>query len=341
MDWAPLDRRGYRRLLWVGGFLTALAIGGTLGLVAIDGYPWFDAFYMTIITIFTVGYGEVRPLSNAGRAFVSLLIILGAMGIALSAGAITQTIIEFELNHYFGRRRTRTMVDKLKDHFIICGYGRVGRGAAEELKEAGVPFVIIDNQEERVERAMRAGMLAVLADSTRDESLISVGIQRAKGLIASLRTDADNLFVILSAKGLNPKLYCAARIGEEEVAEKMRRAGANAVFAPYTITGARMAQSAIRPHVHQFIDFTTSKMGLDAGIEQVLVTPGCDFDGKSLSQVNVRREFGIIVLAIRRADGKMQFNPPADALIQGGDYLIVMGEPDNLRKLERMCGVAS
>jgi voltage-gated potassium channel len=212
----------------------------------------------------------------------------------------------------------------------------VGRGAAEELIHAGAKFVVVDRDDERVERAMKAGFLAVLADASSDDTLRDVGIARASGLIATLSSDADNLFLILSAKSLNPKLFLSARVAEEASAEKLRRAGADFVFAPYNSTGHRMAQALLKPHVHQFLDFTTQNVGLDAGIEQVRVSDGCAFVNQSLAEMHVRRELGVIVLAIRKADGEMQFNPPAEAKIAGGDHLIVMGRPDGLRKLEHL-----
>ena len=326
------------RLLWAGGAIAFSLAFGTFGFVLIEGYPVFDAFYMSLITIFTVGYNEIHPLSHAGRVFNSFLIFFGALTLLLAAGAMTQTIIELELNQFFGKRRIKNMVDSLQDHFIICGYGRVGRGAAEELKSAGASFVVIDSDDERVERAMHNGMLAVLADCTRDETLRECGIDRAKGLIATLGSDADNLFLILSARTLNPSLYLSARVGEEEVAAKMKRAGADQIFAPYSSTGARMAQALLRPHVSQFLDFTTRNIGLDVGIEQVEVLPGSDVEGKTLEEIRVRRELGLIVLAIKRSEGKMEFNPPAEACLKSGDFLIVMGEPDSLPKLETLLG---
>ena len=327
------------RLIWAAAAIALALSSGTIGFVVIDGYPVFDAFYMSLITIFTVGYNEIHPLSHAGRVFNSFLIFFGALTLLLAAGAITQTIIELELNQFFGKRRIKNMVEGLKGHFSVCGYGRVGRGAAEELKNAGVPFVIIDSDDERVERAMHNGMLAVLADCTRDEALRDVGIDRAKGLIATLGSDADNLFLILSARTLNPSLYLSARVGEDEAASKMKRAGADQVFAPYSSTGARMAQALLRPHVSQFLDSTTRNMGLNVGIEQVEVLAGSEVDGKTLEEVRLRRELGVIVLAIKRSEGKMEFNPAAEARLSGGDFLIVMGEPDSLPRLETLLGV--
>jgi voltage-gated potassium channel len=325
-----------RRLTLIGLALAGTLLIGTVGFTVIDHYPVFDAFYMTLTTMTTVGYGEIHALSRAGRIFNSFLIFFGVTTIFIAIGAMTQTIIEIEFGDAIGKRRNKRMIDKLKDHYIICGYGRVGRGAASELQRAGVPFVVVDISPERVERAMLAGMLAVAADSTRDETLREAGIERARGLVAALATDADNLFVLLSAKGLNPGIYVAARAAEEGAEEKMRRAGADAVFAPYSITGHRLAQSLLRPHVVQFLDFTTKEVGEDVSIEQVQVASDSEMVNRTIKEMQLRREVGVIVLAIRNADGRMVFNPPAETAVGGGDYLIVMGRPGNLRSLENL-----
>jgi voltage-gated potassium channel len=325
-----------RRLAFLAAAIAFTLALGTVGFTTIEHYSLFDAFYMTLTTVTTVGYQEVHPLSTAGRVFNSFLIGFGVTTIFLGIGLATQTAIELELNQYFGRRRMKSMIDKLRDHYIVCGFGRVGRGAAQELTEAGARFVVVDNKEERVTRATRMGMLAVLADATRDETLREVGIDNARGLIATLASDADNLFVILSAKTLNPALKLSARIAEEESGEKMRRAGADHVFAPYNITGHRMAQAMLRPHVAEFLDFATKNLGLDVNIEQVRVGDHSGFVMHSLQDLQVRRDLGVIVLAIRDADGTMSFNPPADAVIHGGDHLIAMGEAESLDRLKRL-----
>jgi voltage-gated potassium channel len=325
-----------RRLTLIGLALAATLLIGTVGFTLIEHYPVFDAFYMTLTTMTTVGYMEIHPLSRAGRIFNSFLIFFGVSTIFIAIGAMTQTIIEIEFGDAIGKRRNKRMIDKLKDHYIICGYGRVGRGAANELLRAGVPFVVVDISPERVERALLSGMLAVAADSTRDETLHQVGIERARGLVAALATDADNLFVLLSAKGLNPGIYVATRAAEEGAEEKMRRAGADAVFAPYSITGHRLAQSLLRPHVVQFLDFTTKEVGEDVSIEQVQVAGNSEMVNRTIREMQLRKEVGVIVLAIRNADGSMVFNPPADTAVGGGDYLIVMGRPGNLRSLENL-----
>jgi voltage-gated potassium channel len=329
-------RRVRNWLIVLTSGLLLIVVGGTLGFIWIEHYTPFDAFYMTLITITTVGYEEVHRLSFRGRIFNSFLMVFGVTMLLLAVGGMTQVIIELELTQYFGKRRTRKMINKLEDHIIVCGFGRVGRGAAHELRRAGVPFLIVDKSEDRVEWAIREGMLGVLADATDDETLTHAGITRAKGLIATLQSDADNLFVILSAKALKPGLQVAARVNSEQSEKKMRLAGADHVFAPYDMTGNRMAQVMLKPHVFQFIDFTTKGMGLDVGIEQFSVPASSEFASKTLLETQIRRDLGVIVLAIRKSDGSMQFNPPAEAGIQAGDYLIVMGEFANLRKLEQV-----
>jgi voltage-gated potassium channel len=330
-----MSRLARRFLFLVSAVLVTLAIG-TVGFVVVAGYPPFDAFYMTLTTMTTVGYQEIHPLGQAGRIFNSFLIVFGVTTIFIAIGAMTQTIIEQEFGEVFGKRRNKRMIDKLKDHYIVCGYGRVGRGAATELLHAHVPLVVVDMNPERVEMAISAGMLAAAADSTRDETLRHLGIDRARGLVAALATDADNLFVLLSAKGLNPRIYVAVRAAEESAEEKMRRAGADAVFAPYSITGHRLAQALLRPHVVQFLDFTTHDIGMDVSIEQVRVSESSEVVSKTIKEMQLSRDLGVIVMAIRKSDGKMLFNPPADTAVHGGDYLIVMGQLQKLRALESL-----
>lgn len=307
---------------------------GTLGYVYIAGYPWLDAAYMAIMTTTTVGYGEIHPLSQAARLFNSFYIVLSVSLLFLTIGLMTQTIVEAQIGNLFEKRRVRKMIDKLEGHYIICGFGRVGRGATTELLEAGAKAVVVDRREERVDWAIRQGYLACLGDATRDETLREVRIDKAKGLIAALATDADNLFAVISAKTLNPNIRVAARAAEDEAERKMRQVGADSVFAPYKVAGTRMAQSLLKPHVRQFLDFTTTALGVDVRIEQVEVAEGSDVVGKTLVDARFRGEMNVVVLAIRRAGGKMEFNPSAEALIQARDYLIVMGEPESLRRLE-------
>jgi voltage-gated potassium channel len=322
------------RLINVGGLIFLLLAFGTAGFVAFGNYPLFDAFYMALTTITTIGYGEVHPLGTVGRIFNICYILIGVSTLLAALGMLTQSLLELESGNYFRKRRTKRMIDKLDKHYIVCGFGRVGRSASEELLKAHAPFVVVDSDESRVDRAMEEGMIAVCADCTQDETLREVGVERASGLIATLATDADNLFLILSAKALNTKLTVATRVSAEESEQKLRRAGAEIVFAPFSMTGHRLTQSLLRPHVNEFLTFTTGTMGLDVRIEQVRVSEKCEYVSKSLRQAQLRSDLGVIVLAIRRSNGQMLFNPPADSEMTAGDHLIAMGTPDKLRALE-------
>lgn len=236
-----------KRLILLGAALLAVLAAGTAGDVLIAGYSPFEAFYMALITITTVGYSEVQPLGRAGRIFNAFIVLFGVMTMFFAIGAMTEFIVKAQLVEFFGKRRIKNMIDRLVDHYIVCGYGRVGRGAAAELRRSQAPFVVLDRDPAKVERALRDGLLALAADATRDDALREAGILRAKGFIAALATDAENLFLILSAKALNPHLRVAARVNEEESEAKLRRAGADAIFRPYNITGFRLAQAILRP----------------------------------------------------------------------------------------------
>ena len=328
-----MDRRIVRRIVLIGALIASAMLIGIVGFRLIEGYSFFDAFYMTLITITTVGYQEVHPLSQAGRVFNSFVIFFGVTAMFIAMGAMTQTIIELQLHDRYGERRKKRAIMKMKDHYIVCGFGRVGRNAAMELQRTGVPFLVIDRNEQRVERATQAGMLAMLADSTRDETLREAGVERARGFIAALATDADNVFVILSAKTLNPSLTVVTRASEEDAEEKLRRAGADTVFSPYSMTGHRLAQALVRPHVVQLLDFAGQAVGLDVTMEQLRVSLG----GQPVKLEDlVPRDTRLLVLAIGKPDGKMIFNPPGASYVADGDVLIVMGEQPSLRNMEKV-----
>jgi voltage-gated potassium channel len=325
-----------RRFIFIAGLLGFTLLIGTVGFALIEGYSWFDGFYMTLTTITTVGYQEMRPLSHAGRVFNSFLILFGVTAMFLAVGAMTQTIIEIELQDRYGKRRKKRMIENLHDHFIVCGFGRVGRNACSEFQRANAPFLVIDRNEQRVQKAAAAGMLAIVADATQDDSLRQAGVLRARGLIAALPSDAENLFIILSAKTLNPTLTVVTRVSEEEAGEKLRRAGADTVLTPYTMAGRQLADALLRPHVVEFLDFTRSNMGSKITMEQVCVGSKGAPTSQSLGKLSELRKSGVIVLAIRTKSGETIFNPPAEVEISAGDFLIVMGERSSLQKLEQI-----
>ncbi|HEX6495307.1 MAG TPA: NAD-binding protein [Acidobacteriaceae bacterium] len=324
------------RILFIAGLLCVTLLIGTTGFVLIEGYTWFEGFYMTLTTITTIGYQELRPLSHAGRIFNTFLILFGVSALFLSFGAMTQTIIELELQDLYSKRRNKRMIDRLENHFIVCGFGRVGRNASYEMQRASASFLVMDRSEQRVAKASSAGMLAVVADATRDDDLREAGVLRARGLIAALPSDAENLFIILSAKTLNPKLTVVTRVSEEEAGEKLRRAGADTVFTPYAMAGRQLADALLRPHVVAFLDFAASTMASKVTTEQICVAPRTALAGKTLGQLSDLRNSGVIVLAIRKQRGETIFNPPAESEIAAGDFLIVMGEQAGLQKLEQI-----
>ncbi len=330
-----MPRRLVRRILLTAGLLCITLVVGTTGFELIEGYSWFDAFYMTLTTITTVGYQELRPLSRPGRIFNSFLIFFGVSAMFLAVGAMTQTIIEIELEDRYGKRRKRRMISSLHDHFIVCGFGRVGRHASYEFQRVKAPFLVIDNNEVRVAKAANAGMLAVAADATQDDTLREAGVLRAKGLIAALPSDAENLFIILSAKALNPKLTVVTRASEVEAGEKLRRAGADTVFTPYALAGRQLADALLRPHVVEFLDFVRSNIGPRVTMEQVRVPPKADLGWKSVQQLSELLNSEVVVLAIRKEGGETIFNPPHESKVSAGDFLIVVGERSGLQKLEK------
>lgn len=324
-----------RRIVLIAGLLYITLVIGTVGF-RVEGYSWFDGFYMTLMTITTVGHQELSSLSRSGRIFNSFLILFGVSAMFLALGAMTQTIIELELQDRYGKRRKKRMINDLKDHFIVCGFGRVGRNASYEFQRAKAPFLVIDRSEQRVAKAESAGMIAIAADATQDDSLRAAGVLRAKGLIAALPSDAENLFIILSAKALNPGLTVVTRASEEEAGEKLRRAGADTVLTPYTMAGHQLADALLRPHVVQFLDFARGNIGPKVAMEQVCVAPRGGFARKALGELVAALKADVIVLAVRKQGGEIVFNPPAEYEIAAGDFLIVMGERPGLQNLEQV-----
>ena len=337
-----MNSPGRRLSLIVSLMILVLAVG-TCGFVFIEGWPWFDAFYMALTTLTTVGYGEIHPLSQSGRIFNSFLIAIGVTTVLLAIGLIAQIAIDVELGAYFGRRRQRRMLDKLRNHYIVCGGGRVGRSVIRELVRNNAPFVLVDQTPEQAEWALEQGYMAVIADATLDDTLHGVHIEKAKGLVAALPTDAENLYVALSARGINKDLLIVARATDEQAVAKLRRAGANVVFTPYSYTGHRLAQALLRPHVASFLDMASAFEGSDLNleIEQIPVGQGSACCAQTLEQARLPQKLGIIVLAVVKAGGQMQFNPSGQTVMEPGDVLIAMGEGSKLRVLERhVTGVA-
>lgn len=325
--------KSFLNLKIIFGALIALVLVGVVGFHFLEGWSWFDGFYMVLTTITTIGYGEVHPLSHHGRIFNTFIIVTGVGLVLLFFGGATQALLEFELQSVFGRRRMDREISRLSEHFILCGAGRVGRSAARELARKPLPFVVIDNDPAKLARYSDEGWLSLLGDATHAQVLRQANIEKARGLVASTTTDATNVYIILTARSLNPRLQIIARASEEEAEKHLLTAGANRVVSPYTFAGYRIAQTFMRPHVVDFFD-TTMNQQLPLEIEEVQVQAGSRVSGQTLEGSRIRQEMGVIVLAIKGEDSHMRFNPAPDEVIHQGDHLIAMGEPDGLRRLE-------
>jgi len=324
----------------IGAAILMVALIGTAGFHYIEGWPWFDGLYMVVTTLTTIGYQEVHPLSHAGRLFNVGIIVAGVALVFLAIGALTQALLEFELQSFFGRRRMERDIGRLSGHYIICGAGRVGRSAARELARKSVPFVILEQNEVKLQRYAGENWLMHVGDATQEQTLREVRIDQAQGLVAATTTDATNLYIVLTARSLNPRLKIIARASEEDAEKHLLTAGADSVVSPYSFAGQRIAQSFLRPHVVSFLDTATTHLGLDLEIGEIPVGVSSSFVGQTIEKSRIRQDRGVIVLAIKREKG-MRFNPSPEDLIQPGDFLIAMGEPAQLRQLEQMASPKS
>jgi len=323
-----------QRLIFTLLLIVFIISFGVAGYMIIEKWSFIDSFYMTVITLASVGYKEVHELSDNGRLFTITLILggVGTVAFAVSAGA--KIILEGELQEVFGRQRLEKKIRELKDHYIICGYGRMGKIICRELEEKGIPFVAIERETDNV--GEKRDVLIYRGDATRDEALKDLGIERARGLISVLPTDAENMYVVLSARGLNPKLIIVARAGEEGSEQKLLRAGADRVVSPYHIGGLRIAHTVLKPAVVDFIEFATKSGNIDLQMEEVIIQENSELIGQTLDECGIGRELGIIIVAIKTPAGDMRFNPTYKTSISAGDTLIALGEISKLKALEDM-----
>jgi voltage-gated potassium channel len=316
--------------------ILVLTAVGTAGFHYIEHWSWFNSFYMVVITFSTLGGGD-SGLSHRGKVFYIYLIIAGVAVVFLMIGALTQALLEFELSKVFGRRRMEREIANLKDHYIICGAGRVGSSVALELsRKPQRPFVIIENNEKSLTE-LDPKWLAMVGDAASEKTLREAGIERAKGLVAATTTDATNIYIVLTAKSIKSNVKIIARASEERAEKHLKTAGADMVISPYVAAGHRIAQSFLRPNVVDFLDLATTRSGTPKLlIEEILVTKQSPLAGTTIGASGIHHQFGIMILAIRGSGDETRFNPRAHDLIHAGDYLIAMGEPIQLAKLEAM-----
>lgn len=346
----------------LGAVLTALLlliVAGTLAFIGVGGWPAADALWMTVITVTAVGYEEVRPLTHTTRFIAAGLLGGGITLMGVWFAALTSAIVEMDLAHVFRTRRDMNRIEKLENHVIVCGGGRTGRQIVAELKSAGVPHVIVDHDDARAEMIRRVDeqALVLVADATRDESLVQARIHTARGLVACLSSDTDNLFVCLSARDLQPELTIVARAYDEQTMQKLYVAGADHVVSPNVTGGVRMASVLLRPNVVSFLDVMAQGEGLALRLEQVDITPDSPLAGTSLAEARIPQRTGLIVIAIRagdtatrtpaggarrRRDGtahhafarsEWRYNPGPDESLKPGDALIVLGKPEQIDEL--------
>lgn len=323
-----------RRLILFFFLLVAI---GTAGYILIEGLRPLDALYMTIITISTVGFQEVQPLSDAGHIFTMMLVLTGVGAGAYTFGTIAELLVAGELAGTLKRRRIMRAIERLQEHYIICGYGRIGEQVAKGLADEGIPCVIVDQAGEAIQRCEQCGILYVMGDATEDETLLRAGIQRARGLVAVLDNDAENVFVVLSARSLNPNLIIVARTTTREAEAKLRKAGADGVLSPYQLAAHRIVRELTRPHVMIFLE---KAMGNDPELymDEICIHPASELVGKTLGEAELRTRTGANVLSLLRGTEQRVIDWTPDLALQAGDVLVVLGRPEQIEALARMAG---
>ncbi len=316
----------------------ALIVGviafGTIGYTVVEGWSLFDSFYMTVITISTTGFRELRPLTVPGRVLTIMLIIFGVLAIAYTGGRAVQLLLETQ---YFRRRKMNKQIDELNGHYIICGFGRMGKVICEDLAHNNIPFVVIENNPRKIDELLSIGYLFLEGDATHDDLLLKAGVKRAKGLVAVIATDAQNVFTVLSAKGINPGLFVVARAIEEGTESKLKRAGADRVVKPIELGGSRMVHLLLKPSVIDFIDGVARSREVEISLEEVSIPGKSALVNKTLKESPLRKDWNIIIVAIIKKDGKLIYNPSADTMIEENDKLIAIGPSESLAKLTESC----
>jgi voltage-gated potassium channel len=305
---------------------------GTVGFKLIAGWPWFDCFYFTLITITTIGYNEHPGMNDSSRYFTVLLILMGVSTIGYALSAAARSVLEFE----FRKRRMVKDISKLRDHYIVCGAGRIGRRIIREMARRNVEFVIIESDEGRADRMLSQGYLVLMGDATSEEVLRSAGVERARALVCALASDPDNLYTTLTARDLNKNLFIVARANDEAAINRLLKAGANKVVSPIVTGSNQMAQMLLKPAVADFIELATMTDQLELEMEQIEIGDSSPIIGRALRDTTIRSDLDVIIIAIKRPDGRMLFNPSAEAVFQAGDVLVAIGSHSNLEALERM-----
>ena len=317
--------------------LSALLLSfGTVGYMLIENWSLIDGLYMTVITLATVGYGEVHLISDAGRIFTIVLITMGVGFFLYVVGNVVQFLVEGRIRLILGRRKLDKQISQLKDHYIVCGYGRMGRGLCRFLSQSQLNFAVIEANPDRTATMDKDGILYVLGDSTNEANLTTAGIDRASALMATLGTDAANVFLVLTARRRNRELFIVARANESETIDTLYAAGANVVVSPYEIGARRMAHAILRPTVIHFLELAFADESTDIEMEEILVNTRSNLVDMTLQESGIRQDLDVIIIAMKKADGNMLFNPSAGSRIEAGDTVVVVGKDQNLIKLGKI-----
>ena len=319
-------------------FLLAL---GTAGYMLIEGWGLLDALYMTVITLTTVGYGEVHEISRAGQVFTVTLIFLGVGFFVYVFGSVTQFLVEGQIRVILGRRKWEHQIKRLKDHYIVCGYGRIGRVLSKHLIRGKLDVVVIEQNRDRIPVMDEDGIPYIVGEATEEDNLLKAGVERARVLATALATDADNVFLALRARQINPDIYVVARASQNSAKKTLYAAGANVVVSPYNIGARRMAHAILRPTVIQFLELAFADEDTDIHIEEIPVDAASHLAGKSLKDSGIRQQLNLIIISMRKNDGAMFFNPKAGTTLDAGDTVIAVGKNDMLMKLERLLNPVS
>ncbi|MGD8665271.1 MAG: potassium channel protein [Desulfobacterales bacterium] len=313
--------------------LIGIVAFGTCGYYWVEHMPFFEAFYMTIITISTVGYAEIVPLSQTGRALTIIIIILGISVGAYTVGLLVRALVEGELAKIVGRRIVQKQISTLKNHFIVCGFGRIGRIMCSELAADNIDFVVIEQNPAATEDIEMQRYLYIEMDATSEEALLAAGIMKAKGIATAVNSDANNVFITMTAKSLRPDIFVLARASEEKNEDKLVRAGASRVVSPYMIGARRMAQMLKKPTVVDFIDIAMMGSHLGLMMEEAKIGPKSNLIGKNLIDSQLRKDFGVIIVAIKKISGDMIFNPLPSETLEAGDVIVVIGKREDLLRM--------
>lgn len=318
------------RMTFIAIVLLVLPAIGTAGYMLIEGWGWFDALYMTIITLTTVGYLEVHPLSDAGRWFTIIYIFFGVGTAFYSLTLLAERVLRSER---VTRRLARRLLRTMNNHFIVCGYGRTGRRIVSELNELGKSYVVVDSSEQKVADLLQRGIPVVVGDASLEETLHQAGIARAAGLVTALNNDAANVFVVLSARELNEQLHIVARAENISAETKLKRAGANAVLSPYEIGAVRLTHMLLQRRMIDTFELVTNKLAVDVSIEEFLIGPAHSMSNRSLGELDLRRQFQAIVLAVKHPDETIDFPPNPHTVLQPGSVLIVAAAGDQMKEV--------